>query len=83
MRLFAICCFAIALFYGWTAFEAVRTGVTRPLSGDAVHRREDPQSRFQRYMAARWLYCAGFAALGVVMQVFAARFDRLDRDERK
>ena len=82
MRLFAICCYAVALFYAWTAVDAMRTGVTRPLSGAATeHRRDDAQSQFRRYLMARWLYCGGFIALGSVMQVFAGRFEKLERDE--
>jgi hypothetical protein len=84
VRLFAICCYAVALFYGWTAADAMWTGVSRPLSGAATeHRRDDPQSQFRRYMIARWMYCGGFAALGVVMQVFAGRFEKLEGDDGK
>ncbi len=73
------------MFYGWTAVDAVRTGTVRALGGDSSieHRRDDPQSRFSRYMAARWLYCGGFAALGVVMLVFAGRFEKLASDDTK
>ena len=85
MKIFAMCCFAVAMFYGWTAVDAMRSGTVRALGGDSSveHRRDDPQSLFQRYMLARWLYCGGFVALGVVMQVFAGRFDRLESDDRK
>ena len=85
MRLFAIFCYAVALFYGWTAVDTMRTGVAHALGGDSSveHRHDDPQSRYQRYLAARWMFATGFAALGVVMQVFAGRFDALQSDERK
>ena len=85
MRLFAIFCYAVALFYGWTAVEAMRTGVARPLMGDASveHRRDDPASRYQRTLMARWLFAAGFAALGATMQFSAGKFDALNSDEPK
>ena len=85
MRLFAIFCFAVAFFYGWTAVETMRTGVAHPLGGssEVVQRRDDPESRYQRCLAARWLFASGFAALGVVMQVFAGRLEAVDSDERK
>ena len=85
MRLFAIFCFAVALFYGWTVVDAMRTGVTYPLGGQSSveQRRDDPQSRYQRHLAARWLFATGFAALGVVMQVFAGRLEAFETDERK
>ena len=73
------------MFYGWTAADAMRTGVVHPLGGKsgAEHRRDDPQSKFQRYLLARWLYCGGFIALGVVMHVFAGRFEKLESDAGK
>ena len=85
MRIFGIVCFAVAIFYGWTAVDAMRTGAVRSLGGnsDVEHRRDDPQSKYQRYLLARWLYCGGFAALGVVMQVFAGRFEKLESDAGK
>jgi hypothetical protein len=85
VRIFAICCFAVAMFYGWTAVDAMRTGIVAPLGGKSnlEHRRDDPQSKYQRYLLARWLYCGGFAALGVVMHVFAGRFEKLEPDGRK
>jgi hypothetical protein len=85
VRFFAICCFAIAAFYGWTAVDAMRTGTVRSLGGkdDTVQRRDDPNSKFQRWMLARWMYAGGFAALGGVMLVFAGRFDKLGDDARK
>jgi len=85
VRLFAICCFAIALIYGWTAVDTMRAGVARALIGDTSveHRRDDPNSRYQRYLLARWLFAGGFAALGAVMQVLAGQFEKLDSDARK
>lgn len=82
MRLFAIICYGIALFFGYTAVEAMQTGVTYSISGDTSkeHRREDPQSMYQKYLVARWLYAGGFVAVGIVMQVFAAKFEKLERD---
>lgn len=73
------------MFYGWTAVDAMQSGVTRPLSGKAGadHRRDDPASRFQRILVARWLAAAGFAALGGVMQFSAGKFAALESDERK
>jgi hypothetical protein len=47
------------------------------------HRRDDPNSRYQRYLLARWLFAGGFGALGGVMQFFAGRFEKLDSDARK
>ena len=85
MRIFGIVCFAVAIFYGWTAVDAMRTGAVHSLGGssDIEHRRDDPESKYQRYLLARWLYCGGFAALGVVMQVFAGRFEKLESDAGK
>ncbi|MEQ1853472.1 MAG: hypothetical protein ABMA01_17985 [Chthoniobacteraceae bacterium] len=85
MRLFAICCYAVALFYAWTGVDTMRTGIARPLSGRAPveQRRDDPASRYQRILMARWLMAAGFAALGAVMQFSAGKFDALNSDERK
>ena len=85
VRLFAICCFAVALFYGWTAVDTMRTGVARSMGGDSSieHRRDDPASRYQRYLLARWLFAGGFVALGAVMQFFAGRFEQLEDDAGK
>ena len=72
------------MFFGWTAVDAMRTGVVHALGDSTVeHRRGDPQSRFQRYLLARWLCCGGFIALGVVMQFFAGRFEKLESDAGK
>ena len=84
MRIFAIACFAVAFFYGWTAVDALRTGIVEPMGASGTEqRREDPQSKFQRYLLARWLSCSGFAALGVVMLVIAGRFEKLEGDAGK
>jgi hypothetical protein len=85
VRLFAIACFAVAMFYGWTAVDAMRTGIVQPLGGKAgvEQRRDDPQSKFERYLLARWLFSGGFVALGVVMQAIAGRFEKLELDAGK
>ena len=85
MRLFAMLCFAVAFFYGWTAVDAMRSGVATPMRGDTSveHRRDDPQSSYGKYLAARWLFAGGFMALGVVMNVFAARFEKMEREDAK
>ena len=85
MKIFAICCFAVAMFYGWTAVDAMRTGVVSATVGDSSveYQRENPQSKYQRTLFARWLSCGGFVALGVVMQVIAGRFEKLEADDRK
>jgi hypothetical protein len=78
VRLFAVICFAAAVFYGYTAVEAMRTGATTALSGGRAELRRDvPDSGFQRILTARWLMAGGLVATGVVMQIFAARFDKL------
>lgn len=84
MRFFALVCFAIAAFYAWTALDAWRTGGVTPLRGDTsvIHRRDDSASSFQKFLIARVLIAGGFAALGVVMHVFAARFDKLAADAK-
>ena len=73
------------MFYGWTAVDAMRTGVVQPMGGASgvEQRRDDPQSKYQRYLFARWLFCGGFGALGVVMQVIAGRFEKLESDDRR
>ena len=85
MRLFAIFCYSVALFYGWTAVDAMRTGVAYSLGGNLTieQRRDDPHSRYQRYLVARWLVVVGFAALGTVMLGFASRMEALESDEPK
>ncbi len=85
MRIFATLCFAIALFYGWAAVDTMRRGVATPLRGDTSveHRRDDPQSSYTKYLAARWLFAGGFIALGVVMNVFAGRFEKMEHDDAK
>ena len=73
------------MFYGWTAVDAMRSGTVHALGGksEVEQRRDDPQSKFQRFMLARWLYAGGFAALGGVMIVFAGRFEKLGSDAGK
>ena len=84
MRLFAICCFAVASFFAYTAGDAMRTGTVQALGGDSgEYRRDDPQSKYRRYLLARWVYAGGFAALGCVMFVFAGRFEKLGEDAEK
>lgn len=85
MRLFAICCLAVAIFYGWTAVDAMRTGKVQALSGheNAEQRRDDPRSKYQRFLLARWLYCGGFVALGAVMYLVAGRFEKLESNAGK
>jgi hypothetical protein len=85
VRLFAIFCYAVALFHAWTAVDAMRTGVAHPLTGRtaAEHRRDDPASRYPRILLSRWLLAGGFATLGAVMLFFAGRFDKLKTDEGK
>ena len=82
MRLFAIVCYAIALYYGYTAVEAMRTGVTYPLQGETStpHERDQAGSKYSRYLLARWVFAGGLVAVGAVMQVFAGRFERLKQD---
>ena len=85
MRIFAIFCFAVAIFYGWIAVDAMRSGTVHALGGksEVEQRRDDPQSKFQRFMLARWLSCGGFVALGIVMQVSAGRLEKLESDAGK
>jgi len=82
VRLFAIFCFAVALFYGWTVVDTVRSGVAYPLAGDTsvANRRDDPGSRYQRYLLARCLLAGGFVAVGFVMQWVAGKFEKLESD---
>ena len=82
MRLFAIICYAIALYYGYTAVETMRSGVAYALRGDTTvpQRRDVADSKYGKYLMARWLYTGGFIVLGAVMQVFAGRFEKLETD---
>ena len=84
MRLFAIICYAIAMYYGYTAVETMRSGVAYALRGDTAtpQRKLDSGSKYQKYLLARWLFAGGFVALGAVMQVFAGRFERLEDDAK-
>jgi hypothetical protein len=83
MRLFAILCYGIAVFYGYTAVEAMRTGVTTALNGDdgALHRRDDPASKYAKFLLARWMFAGGFVAVGMVMRVFAGKFEKLEAEK--
>ncbi len=80
MRFFALICFALAVFYGYTAVEAMRLGTTTALRGpetSVVHRKDDPASKYSKFLLARWLFAGGFIAVGAVMYVFAGRFEKL------
>ena len=85
MRLFAIFCYAVALYYGYTAVETMRSGVAYPIRGDTSvpHLRDAPDSKYSKYLMARWLFTGGFVVLGAVMQVFAGRFDKLSENAAK
>ena len=80
MRFFAIVCFTIALYYGWDAVGTMRSGVAYALRGEAVagERRDDAQSHYSKYLAARWLLAGGFALLGGTMMFFAGRLEKLE-----
>ncbi len=45
------------------------------------HRRDDPNSKYSRYLAARWMLAGGLAAVGVVMGALAGKFEKLE-DEK-
>ena len=85
MRLFAIACFAVAIFYGWTAVDALQSGIVKPLGGSSnvEQRRDDPGSKYARFVLARWLCAGGFATLGGVMLWFAGRLDKLQDDAQE
>jgi hypothetical protein len=85
MRLFAIFCYAIALYYGYTAVETMRTGVAYAIRGETSvpHVRGGANSQYSKYLLARFLFTGGFIALGAVMQVFAGRFEKLEADATK
>jgi len=82
MRLFAIFCYAVALYYGYTAVETMHSGVAYAMNGDTSvpHERGVAESKYGKYLMARWLFAGGFIALGAVMQVFAGRFEKLAGD---
>jgi hypothetical protein len=82
MRFFAIICYAIALYYGYTAVETMWSGVAYAMRGDTAtpHHRDAADSKYGKYLMARWMFAGGFIALGAVMQVFAARFEKLEND---
>ncbi len=79
MRLFALICFGVAVFYGYAAISVMQSGVATPLQGDTTvqHRRDDPNSKYAKFLLARWMLGGGFCALGVVMYIFAGRFEKL------
>ena len=85
MRLFAIICYAVALYYGYTAVETMRSGVAYAMRGNTAEpqRREVADSKYGKYLMARWLYTGGFIVLGAVMQVFAGRFEKLEKDANR
>jgi hypothetical protein len=82
MRLFAIFCYAVALYYGYTAVETMRSGVAYAIRGNTSvpHVRGEPNSQYSKYLFARFLFTGGFIALGAVMQIFAGRFEKLETD---
>jgi hypothetical protein len=82
MRLFGIICYAIALYYGYTAVETMRSGVAYAMRGDTTvpHYRNVAESKYGKYLTARWLFAGGFIVLGAVMQIFATRFEKLEDD---
>ncbi len=84
MRFFSILCFIIALYYGWNAVETMRSGVAYPMRGDTSkeHRRDDPQSSYTKYLAARWLMAGGFLMLGGVFRFYTVRMEKLDHDAK-
>lgn len=80
MRLYAMFCFAGAVFYCGLAIQIMRTGVATPMRGETSveHRRDDPNSKYSRYLAARWMLAGGLAAVGVVMGALAGKFEKLE-----
>jgi hypothetical protein len=60
--------------------EIIRTGVATPMRGDtaAMHRRDDADSNYSKYLSARWMMCSGFVVLGVAMQILARYFEKFD-----
>ena len=82
MRFFSIFCFVIALYYGWNAVDTMRSGVAYPLRGDTdkEQRRDDPQSSYTKYLAARWLLAGGFVLLGAALRFSAGRLEKIEPD---
>ncbi len=80
MRLYAIFCYAGAVFYVWTAIQTMRAGIATPLRGDTPveHRRDDPASSYQKYLLARWLLAVGLVGTGIAMTAIAGRFEKLE-----
>lgn len=85
MRLYAMFCFAAALFYCVTAVQAMSSGSVHALRGntEVAHRRDDPSSSYGKFLLARWLLCGGLASLGVLMNVLATKFEKIEDAERK
>ena len=74
-------CYAAALFYFGTAVQAIRTGSVAPMSGNTSveHRRDDPESKFSRLLFARWMIGGGLLAMGILVNVLAGRFEKLEQ----
>ena len=85
MRLYAIFCYAGAVFYCATAVQAMSAGAVTPLRGNTelAHRRDDPASSYGKFLFARWLLGGGLVALGVLMTVLAGKFEKLEDADRK
>jgi hypothetical protein len=81
VRLYAMFCYAGALFYFGTAVQAMRTGSVAPMSGNTTieHRKDDPESKYSRLLFARWLIGGGLAAMGILVNVLAGRFEKLEQ----
>jgi hypothetical protein len=69
----------VAVFYLVTAVNALHSGTVAPLSGKttAVQRRDDPGSKYYKFLIARFVLVGGLSALGVLMNVLATRFERI------
>jgi hypothetical protein len=73
-------CFVAAALYGATAVQAGYSGVTTALVGktEVEHRRDDSESRYWKFFAARCLLAGGLASMGVLMNVLATKFEKLE-----
>lgn len=80
MRLFAIFCHIAALYYCAMAIQTMRTGVATPMRGDTsiLHRKDDPNSSYGKFLFARWLLAGGLVATGFVMSSVAGKFEKLE-----
>ena len=80
MRLFATFCYIAAVYYCAMAIQTMRTGVATPLRGDTtvLHRRDDPNSSYGKFLFARWLLAGGLVATGLVMSSVAGKFEKLE-----